>query len=62
MTLGNSTTEARHREIQTESAAGYYTPMKQCFGARCRGRRKSIGQFQAGRSVCIRCEKLEVKP
>lgn len=61
MNLGNQITDARHREIQTESAAGYYTPMKQCFGARCNGRRKSIGQFTAGQEVCIRCAKLEGK-
>lgn len=29
MTLGNSQTDARHRAIQTESKAGYYTAMRQ---------------------------------
>jgi hypothetical protein len=42
-----------HRAIQTESRAGYYSPMRHCQGA-CRQRR-SITQFAAGSDVCMRC-------
>ncbi|MBC7857986.1 MAG: hypothetical protein H7Z39_04240 [Burkholderiaceae bacterium] len=53
MSLGNSVTTRQHLAIQNESRAGYYTPMRRCTGE-CKTRR-SIGQFTAGSTVCIRC-------
>lgn len=48
-----SRTTRHHLAIQTESRAGYYSPMRKCAGE-C-NRKRSIGQFVGASTVCIRC-------
>ena len=42
-----------HAAINRESPVGGYMPMRKCAGE-C-NRRRSVGQFAAGSTVCIRC-------
>lgn len=48
----------RHYQLQTESRAGSYNPVRKCAGA-C-GKRKSVGQFSSGSDVCLMCTRRQV--
>lgn len=45
--------ERQHRAIQADTKPPMYFTMRTCTGE-CR-RQRSVGQFAAGSTVCIRC-------
>lgn len=45
--------ERQHRAIQADTKAPLHFTMRTCTGE-CR-RQRSVGQFSAGSTVCIRC-------
>lgn len=51
--------DRQHRAIQADTRPPMHFAMRTCTGA-CR-RRRSVGQFVAGSTVCLRCVKRSVR-
>lgn len=59
MNYSPDVTDRQHREIQADNKPSMYFAMRTCTGS-CRQRR-SVGQFDAGSTVCIRCARRAPK-
>lgn len=59
MSQSLATTMRMHHAIKNESVSGSFTAMRACAGP-CK-RRRSLTQFAAGSTLCLRCAKRAPK-